>query len=61
MGDEIETVTVTEGNSISIPEANKEGYSISGWHTIIDGGNTIDEKWSFTQDRAHGYLKLKAK
>ncbi len=60
-GSDVPSQHVKEGGAITIPTIEKEGHTLKGWYTSIDGGDTFDERWSFTVDRVHGDITLFAK
>lgn len=60
-GSSIESIQVEHGNLLSKPDVSKEGYSLEGWYTSLDNGETFDLKWSFTSDEVLTDLTLYAK
>jgi len=60
-GTEVATLTVNKGETIPIPSITKEGYSLEGWYTSLDGGVTLDEKWSFVNSIVNNEITLYAK
>ncbi|MCF7931716.1 MAG: leucine-rich repeat protein [Acholeplasmataceae bacterium] len=52
---------VIEGARLSIPMTIREGYTLDGWYTSINGGVTFDEKWSFMSAAVGIELTLYAK
>jgi uncharacterized repeat protein (TIGR02543 family) len=60
-GNTVEDLLIQEGQSLSIPEVSREGYTLDGWYTSLDDGESYDEKWSFIDDVVHGDVMLYAK
>lgn len=60
-GNEQETQKADAGETLQPPNASREGYTLLGWYTSLDGGTTLAEKWSFNQDTIQGDLMLYAK
>ena len=60
-GTEVRSISVKEGESISIPSIIREGYTLEGWYTSINGGVTLDERWSFSNDIVNSDITLYAK
>jgi len=54
-------VYVMAGRTIEIPTTSREGYSLDGWYTSINNGQTLDEKWSFTYNTVNSNIILYAK
>ncbi len=46
-GNAVETQYITEGKTVEIPSINREGYTLEGWYTSLNGGSTLDEEWVF--------------
>lgn len=47
-GSEVNPQYVQKDNTIAIPNTSKVGYTLDGWYTSLNNGQTFDEKWSFT-------------
>jgi len=60
-GTEVGSITVKEGKSISVPNISREGHTLEGWYTSINGGVTLDERWSFTNNSVSNDITLYAK
>jgi len=61
-GTEVESVLVGKGDKVPIPSlSEKEGYTLEGWYTSLDGGVTLDEKWSFLNSEVISNITLYAK
>lgn len=52
---------VAENDFLSTPNVEKLGYSLDGWYTSNDNGNTLDKKWIFTTDIIQQNTTLYAK
>ncbi|XFA99122.1 InlB B-repeat-containing protein [Candidatus Izemoplasma sp. B36] len=57
----IDTMYISEGNQIPIPETSRTGYTIDGWYTSNDSGVSLDEAWIFTTDTVSSDITLYAK
>jgi len=60
-GSLLDPIYVQEDSTIIIPVATKDGYTLEGWYTSLNGGVTLDEKWSFTTSLVHNEISLYAK
>ena len=60
-GTEVSTIDVQKGSTISIPSVTREGYTLVGWYTSLNDGETLDEKWSFTSNTISNDITLYAK
>lgn len=52
---------VLPGQTILIPLTMKEGYTLDGWYTSVNGGVTLDERWSFINNVVNNDITLFAK
>ena len=59
-GTDVDSLTVEEGKTISVPVVSREGYTLEGWYTSVNGGVTLDEKWSFANSIVRNDLTLYA-
>lgn len=59
-GVEIEPQKVEGESSIQVPIAIREGYTLEGWYTSLNNGQTLDEKWSFTNNNVNNDITLYA-
>jgi len=59
-GSAVASVNIQEGSTIAIPTTSKEGYTLEGWYTSLNGGVTLDEKWSFTTSVVNNNITLYA-
>jgi len=53
-------IEVNAGEKLTIPEVDREGYDLEGWYTSLDGGASLDERWSFTLNTVNSNLSLYA-
>lgn len=60
-GTPVESLDVLEGGKLPIPTTSREGYTLDGWYTSVNGGITLDEKWSFVSDIIGMEMTLYAK
>jgi len=60
-GTVIDPVHVLIGHTIAIPVVTKNGYTLDGWYTSVNGGVTLDERWSFTTSQVTNAITLYAK
>ncbi len=60
-GSEVAPVYVMPGNTIIIPQVSREGHTLEGWYTSVNGGVTFDERWSFTNNTVNNDITLFAK
>ena len=60
-GSSVEPLNVHEGNTLSIPNVSREGYSLDGWYISADQGNTLYEKWLFPTSIVTSDITLYAK
>ena len=60
-GSLLDPVYVQKNSTVSIPVVTKDGYTLEGWYTSLNGGVTLDEKWSFTTSVVHNEITLYAK
>jgi uncharacterized repeat protein (TIGR02543 family) len=52
---------IVEPNSfISPPNVSKEGHTLEGWYTSINGGVMLENKWNFFSDRVNVNFQLYA-
>jgi multiple sugar transport system substrate-binding protein len=52
---------IVEINSfISPPNVSKEGHTLEGWYTSLNGGVTLENKWNFFTDRVNFNFTLYA-
>lgn len=56
----VEDQVVAKGNIVSVPHIIREGYTLEGWYTSLDGGQTFHEKWSFAGYTVNDDLTLYA-
>lgn len=52
---------VYKGTGLATPTVTKSGYRLDGWYTSLDGGQTLDEKWSFTSNVVNSNFTLYAR
>jgi uncharacterized repeat protein (TIGR02543 family) len=52
---------VLPGKTILIPSTTKDGYTLDGWYTSVNGGITLDERWSFINNFVNNDITLFAK
>src|SRR5690554_3394964 len=60
-GSEVNPQYVQKDNTIAIPNTSKVGYTLDGWYTSLNNGQTFDEKWSFTNNKVTTDITLYAK
>jgi uncharacterized repeat protein (TIGR02543 family) len=60
-GTPVSSVNVQKGNTVSIPATTRTGYTLDGWYTSLNGGVTLDERWSFTSNVVNNNITLYAK
>jgi uncharacterized repeat protein (TIGR02543 family) len=60
-GTSVAPTFVLPGRTILIPSTTKEGYTLDGWYTSVNGGVTLDERWSFTNNSVNNDITLYAK
>lgn len=60
-GTDIAPVYVMPGRTILIPTVSKKGHTLDGWYTSLNDGDTLDERWSFTNNIVNNNLTLYAK
>jgi uncharacterized repeat protein (TIGR02543 family) len=60
-GTDVSPTFVLPGRTILIPSTTKEGYTLDGWYTSVNGGVTLDERWSFTNNSVNNDITLYAK
>src|SRR5690554_2410507 len=60
-GSEVNPQYVQKDNTIAIPNTSKVGYTLEGWYTSLNNGQTFDEKWSFTNNKVTTDITLYAK
>lgn len=60
-GTEVDSINVRGDSTIPIPSVLKEGFILEGWYTSLNGGETLDEKWSFTTSVVNNTMTLYAK
>ena len=60
-GTEISPIDVELGSTLVIPYTEKEGHTLAGWYTSVNQGVTLDEKWSFINDKVTNDITLYAK
>jgi len=60
-GSAVAILAVQKGDTVPIPTVTKEGYFLEGWYTSLDGGITLDEKWSFVNSVVNNEITLYAK
>ena len=60
-GTVLDPANVLIGHTIAIPVVTKDGYTLDGWYTSINGGATLDEKWSLTTSEVINNFTLYAK
>jgi uncharacterized repeat protein (TIGR02543 family) len=49
-GSQVDAIDLEDGKTIPVPEVTREGYTLEGWYTSFDDGETFDSKWSFMSD-----------
>ena len=60
-GTEVTLHNVLKGSTMPIPSISRDGYTLDGWYTSLNGGITLDEKWSFVTNTVNNNLVLYAK
>jgi len=60
-GVSVTPIYVISGSAILMPTVSKEGYTLDGWYTSLNNGDTLDEQWSFTNNTVINDLTLYAK
>ena len=60
-GSIVSSQNVEPNSLLVIPSASREGYTLEGWYTSINGGQTLDNKWNFFTDRVNFNFTLYAK
>lgn len=55
-----QAIELNKGDKILVPCAEKEGYTIDGWYTSSDEGQTFDSEWIFDTDVVEDDLSLYA-
>lgn len=60
-GTDVDSQYILLGNTVSIPEVSREGYSLEGWYTSLDNGETFSRQWSFATDVISNDITLYAK
>ena len=60
-GSPVEDIEVTKGSLLTVPTSLREGYTIDGWYTSADLGETYDQKWVFESMKVEGNMTLYAK
>jgi uncharacterized repeat protein (TIGR02543 family) len=53
-------INLDTGDKIIVPCANIDGYTIDGWYTSLDSGDTFETKWVFEVDIVENDLELYA-
>ena len=52
---------VLKGSGLVAPTVNRIGYTLEGWYTSLNNGETLDEKWAFTTNTVNSNFTLYAK
>jgi uncharacterized repeat protein (TIGR02543 family) len=52
-GSEVSSQTVQSNAIIVPPNVSKEGHTLEGWFTSVNGGATLENKWNFFSDRVN--------
>jgi uncharacterized repeat protein (TIGR02543 family) len=60
-GSEVLAQQVETNSFISIPDVTREGHTIEGWYTSLNGGVSLDSKWNFFTNRVNFNFTLYAK
>jgi len=59
-GSAISPLAVLPDSNISPPIVSKEGHTLEGWYTSLNGGETLEDKWNFFSDRVNFSFTLYA-
>jgi basic membrane protein A len=58
---DLDDIVVNSGDNISLPNIEKNGYTLEGWYISFNNGETFDEKWDFSTDVVTSNIDLYAK